>query len=177
MRSSRKAQAVTVLAFSFSLPKANFERAVDSTVHREFALLRKDLGDGDVEGPDWVAFTSSLVAPRPSGPAAGRCRVARTHGEARSASGSRWSPGAHKDNHRVATAWALRKATQAASCSADSTSERASCAPIGMSSTNLRLHHLRTIFGFRRYCAASAATQAFDRCIAARTVCLVAALP
>ena len=117
------------------------------------------------------------AAPRPSGPAAGRCRVAGTHGEARSASGSRWSPGAQKDNHRVATACALRKATQAASCSADSTSERASCAPIGMSSTNLRLRHLRTVFGFRRYCAASAATQAFDRCIAARTACLVAALP
>ena len=44
----------------------------------------------------------------------------------------------------------------------------------GMSSTNLRLRHLRTVFGFRQYCAA---TEAFDRCIAARTACLAAALP
>lgn len=169
---------MTVLAFSSSLPKANFERAVDSTVHREFALLRKDLGDGDVEGADWVAFERLpwlrlVLQVRQPGDA-----VSLEHTVKR---GARQVLDGRLERIKTIIEWQQRelcgKATQAASCSADSTSERASCAPIGMSSTNLRLRHLRTVFGFRRYCAASAATQAFDRCIAARTVCLVAALP
>ena len=170
MISSRKAQAVTVLAFSSSLPKANFERAVDSTVHREFALLRMDLGDGDVEGADWVAFERLpwlrlVLQVRQPGDA-----VSLEHTVKR---GARQVLDGRLERIKTIIEWQQRelcgKATQAASCSADSTSERASCAPIGMSSTNLRLRHLRTVFGFRRYCAASAATQAFDRCIAART--------
>ena len=140
--------------------------------------MRKDLGDGDVEGADWVAFERLpwlrlVLQVRQPGDA-----VSLEHTVKR---GARQVLDGRLERIKTIIEWQQRelcgKATQAASCSADSTSERASCAPIGMSSTNLRLHHLRTVFGFRRYCAASAATQAFDRCIAARTVCLVAALP
>ena len=146
MISSRKAQAVTVLAFSSSLPKANFERAVDSTVHREFALLRMDLGDGDVEGADWVAFERLpwlrlVLQVRQPGDA-----VSLEHTVKR---GARQVLDGRLERIKTIIEWQQRglcgKATQAASCSADSTSERASCAPIGMSSTNLRLHLIRRL--------------------------------
>lgn len=65
----------------------------------------------------------------------------------------------------------LRRATQAATCSGNNTVDRASCSPIGISWTEVRLRHFRTVFGFRWYCAASSATEAFDRCIAALTAC------
>jgi len=121
---------VTVLAFSSSLPKANFERAVDSDVHREFALLRKDLGDSDVEGPDWVAFERLpwlrlVLQVRQPGDA-----VSLEHTVKR---GARQVLDGRLERIKTIIEWQQRelcgKATQAASCSADSTSERASCAP------------------------------------------------
>jgi len=69
----------------------------------------------------------------------------------------------------------LRKATQAASSVADRLAERTDRGPIGASSTLARVRHLRTVFLFTPYCSASSATEAFDRCIAFLTACVVVA--
>ena len=178
MRSSRKAQAVTVLAFSSSLPKANFERTVDSTVHREFALLRKDLGDGDVEGADWVAFERLpwlrlVLQVRQPGDAVslehtvkrGARQVLDGRLERIKTIIERHSVGFAERQHKLPLV--LLTAPQSGPPAPPS-----ACLPRTCVCTICE-----PFFGFRRYCAASAATQAFDRCIADRTVCLVAALP
>jgi hypothetical protein len=58
-----------------------------------------------------------------------------------------------------------------------STVERGTFGPIGASSTPSRDFHFRTVFGLSRYVRLSSATEAVDRCIAARTACVVAAHP
>ena len=49
--------------------------------------------------------------------------------------------------------------------------------PIGASSTVSRLRHFATVFGLIPYRRLNSAIEACDRCIAARTACVVAALP
>ena len=43
--------------------------------------------------------------------------------------------------------------------------------------TKARLRHLATVFRFSPYRAARSLSEAFDHCIAARTACVVVALP
>ena len=59
----------------------------------------------------------------------------------------------------------------------DRTVERGAFGPMGTSLTKARLRHLATVLWFSPYCAASSLSGAFDRCIAARTACVVVALP
>ena len=177
MISSRKAQAVTVLAFSSSLPKANFERAVDSTVHREFALLRMDLGDGDVEGADWVAFERLpwlrlVLQVRQPGDAVslehtvkrGARQVLDGRLERIKTIIERHSVGFAERQHKLPLA--LLTAPQSGPP-----------APHRHVFHELAFAPFANRFRVQAILRASAATQAFDRCIAARTVCLVAALP
>jgi hypothetical protein len=64
-----------------------------------------------------------------------------------------------------------------ASSSDDKTVERSALGPIRASLTKARLRHLATVFWFSPYRAANALSGAFDRCIAARMMCVVVALP
>ena len=49
--------------------------------------------------------------------------------------------------------------------------------PIAASCTNARLRHFTTVLGFSPCCAASFLNEAFDRCSAALTACVVVAQP
>jgi hypothetical protein len=49
--------------------------------------------------------------------------------------------------------------------------------PIGASTTKSRFRHFATVFALRPCRALSTAIEAFDRCIAALTACVVVALP
>ncbi len=57
------------------------------------------------------------------------------------------------------------------------TVERGSFGPVLRSSTVARLRHFATVFGLIPYRRLSSAIEACDRYIAARTACVVAALP
>src|SRR5690606_19904652 len=68
-------------------------------------------------------------------------------------------------------------ATIAASSASDRTVERGSVGPVFKSSTVARLRHFATVLGLMPYSRLSCASEACDRCIAARTACVVVALP
>jgi len=78
--------------------------------------------------------------------------------------------------HLGSSVWRRKVTISASSCSLR-TDDRRSFGPIGASSTVSRLRHFATVFGLIPYRRLSSAIEACDRCIAARTACVVAALP
>ena len=70
-----------------------------------------------------------------------------------------------------------RNATMAASSASVRAVERGSFGPVLRSSTVCRLRHFATVFGLIPSSRLSVASEAYDRCIAALTACVVVTLP
>src|SRR4029077_16424218 len=153
------------------LGKRKLRCAIDRHEKVELTLPGTNLGDVDVKVADWVAFErllGNLVAGDLRKPADAVTLEASMQGR----------PGQVR-NGRLQGIEAVVERQQRMLAEGDDDSlflGRQDCRARsfrGTSLTKARLRHLATVLWFSPYCAASSLSGAFDRCIAARTACVV----